>query len=151
MKSKLLIFIIIISSLLLMFSLPAMASSDIVKITRPDGNEIVEKSTFSICGVCTYDETFIEFQYLDKDTEKYKTLYTSDGDSSFKVGSSKLFGKNVELKYKGVNHIRVIAYTKATKDDPEIKNFTITFTEEKKNNLIESIGNAINWLTDKFN
>lgn len=151
MKSKLLIFIIIISSLLLMFSLPAMASSDIVRITRPDGNEIVEKSTFSICGVCTYDETYIEFQYKDRDTDKYRVLYTTDGDSSFKVGSSRLFGKNVELKYKGVNHIRVIAYRKDSRDDAETKYFTITYTEEKKNNLIDSIGNAINWLTDKFN
>ncbi|WP_024832584.1 hypothetical protein [Ruminiclostridium josui] len=146
MKSKLLIFIIIVSVLMAVFVTPVMAASNIVKITRPDGNEVVEKPIFSICGVCTYDETFIEFLYWDKGTEKYQPLETTDGEYTFKVGSSKLFGKNVELKYKGENHIRVVAYTKATKDDPQTKNYTIIYAAEKKSLL----DNIRNWLLDKF-
>ncbi len=143
MKSKILIFIIIVSVLTAVFAAPVMASS-IVKITRPDGNEVVEKADFSICGVCTYDETFIEFQYWDKGAEKYLPLETSDGDYTFKVGSSKLFGKNVKLKYKGENHIRVIAYTKNIKEDP--MDYTIIYAAEKKSLL----DNIRNWLLDKF-
>lgn len=143
MKSKILIFIIIVSVLTAIFATPAMAAN-IVKITRPDGNEVVEKPIFSICGVCTYDETFIEFEYWDKSSEKYKPLETTDGELTFKVGSSKLFGKNVELKYKGENRIRVIAYTKNIKDDP--KEYTIIYAAEKKSLL----DNIRNWLLDKF-
>lgn len=146
MKSRLLIFIIIVSAILALFAIPAMAADNIVKITRPDGNEIVEKPVFSICGVCTYDETFIEFQYWDRVDEKYLPLETTDGDSSFKVGSSKLFGKNIELKYKGENQIKIIAYTK-DRDDPQTKTYTITYAPEKKNSLLDNIRN---WLSDKF-
>lgn len=144
MKSKILIFIIIVSVLTALFAVPAMAASNIVKITRPDGNEVVEKPVFSICGVCTYDETFIEFEYWDKATEKFQPLETTDGELTFKVGSSKLFGKNVELKYKGENRIRVLAYTKNTKDEP--KDYTIIYAAEKKSLL----DNIRNWLLDKF-
>lgn len=154
MKSKLLTFIIIIAVMLPLFSIPALASTKVVDITRPEGNEVVYKELFSICGVCIYDDTTIEFFYKDKETGEYKPLLTTEDQASFKVGSNKIFGKDIKLKYKGENKIRVIAYTDATKSDPQKSNYTITFSEEKKSNwLIDSvtdIGNTIkNWLDEK--
>ena len=84
-----------------------------------------------------------ELFYKDKETDEYKPLLTTEGESSFTVG--KLFGKDIELKYKGENEIKVKAYTKATKSDPQVEDYTITFTEEKKqDNWLEK---ALNWFT----
>lgn len=142
MKSKLLIFTIIAAVMLILLALPTVASTKVVDITRPEGNEVVTKDVFSICGVCLYDETTISFEYKDKETGKYKPLETTDGYSTFKVGSGKIFGKDVKLKYKGDNDIKIIAYTKDTKDDPQIKDYIITLGEEKKK------GSWIDALTD---
>lgn len=143
MKSKLLLFIILVAVMLSVF-MPAVASNNIVDITRPEGNEIVAKDIFSICGVCVYDETTIAFEYKDKDSGEYKSLLTTDGETSFKVGNNKIFGKDVQLKYKGENEIRVIASAKSV-NKSETKNYTITVVEEKKKgNWIDA---AIKWLT----
>jgi hypothetical protein len=129
-KSKLLTLLIIVAVMLPFFASSALAAPKVVDITSPGGNEeVVTKELFSICGVCIFDDTTIAFEYKDKDSGKYKELLTIDGESSFKVGSSKMFGKSIELKYKGVNEIKVIAFTKTLKDE---NYYTITFNEEKK-------------------
>ncbi len=143
MKSKLLTFIIIIAVMLPLFVVPTLASSQVVDISRPDGNEIVTKEIFSICGVTIEDEAYIEIFYKDRETDLYKPLQTTDGDYSFKVG--KIFSKDIELKYMGKNEIKVKAYTSATKNDPQINKYTITRVEEKKKeNWLEK---ALNWFT----
>jgi opacity protein-like surface antigen len=150
MKSKLLIFIIIVAVMISVF-VPAVASS-VVDITRPEGNEIVTKDIFSICGVCVSDETTIAFQYKNRETGDYEPLLTTDDESSFKVGNNKIFGKDIRLKYKGENQIRVIAYTKATQSKPQVSDYTITLVDEnnekKKTNWIDA---AIKWLTGDKN
>lgn len=126
---------------------PAAADSPVVDITRPEGNEIVAKDVFTISGVCVYDNTTIELEYLDRDTETFKPLYTTDKESSFKVGSNKLFAKDIVLKYKGENVIKITASTKIKDVKPQEKKYTITWTteEKKKSNWFEA---AINWLKD---
>lgn len=148
MRLKLLTFIIIVAVMIPLIAVPALAASKVVDITRPDGNEIVTKDVFSICGVGLYDDTTVEFSYKDKDTGKYKPLETANGYSSFKVGNKKLFGEEIVLKYKGENEIKIVAFTKATKDDPQENSYTITWTDEKKKgNWFNDIGNTIkSWL-----
>lgn len=147
MRSKLLIFTIIVAVMLSIFALPVMASpTKVVDITSPESDQIVYNKEFSICGLCIYDDTTIELEYWDKDDEKFRPLLTTEGDSSFKVGSNKIFGKSVELKYKGKNEIRITSYTKSTKDDPQVDDYTITLGE-KKGNWFTDIGLSImDWL-----
>jgi len=141
MKLKLLTFIIIISSILSIFAVPAFAAEiKVVDISRPEGSEIVTKDIFSICGTCVYDEATIELSYWDKATEKYEALENTDGKSTFKVG--KIFGTDIKLN-KGENQIRIKAYTKSTKDSAQEKNYTITYTEEKKQDSWWE--KALNW------
>ena len=144
MKSKLLTFLIIVAVMLPFFALPALAATKVVDITSPGGSDlVVTKEIFSICGICIYDDTTIEFAYKDRESGKYRELLTTDGESSFRVGSSRLFGKSIVLKYKeGENKIRVIAYTKATKNDPQESDYTVTFSEEKKKS---------NWFSGAWN
>jgi hypothetical protein len=140
MKSKLLIFVIIITVMLPLFVIPAFAS-DVVEISRPEGNEVVTKEIFSICGSSVSEEATIELSYKDKDGD-YKPLFTTEGESTFTVG--KIFGKDIVLK-KGDNEIKIVAYTKSTKNDPQVKNYTITYTEEKKSD--NWLDKALNWFT----
>lgn len=147
MKSKLLIFTIIIAVIISILILPAAADNHVVDITRPEGNEVVTKEIFSIFGTCVYDETTISFEYFDEEAGDYKPLKTTGGNSTFKVGSGKMFGKDIKLKM-GPNDIRITAYTntKESKADPEIFDFTITLVEEKKNG--NWFQDAINWIKD---
>ncbi len=145
MKSKLLIFIIIFTVLLSLFGTPALASTKVVDISRPEGNEIVTKDVFSLCGSSINDEATIELFYKDRETGKYTTLLTTEGEASFTVG--KLFGKDFVLKYKGENQIKLKAYTSATKSDPQIEEYTITLAEEKKDD--NWLGKVWNWFTGK--
>ncbi len=150
MKSKLLIFTIIIAVILSVLILPAAADDHVIDISRPEGNEVVTKEIFSIFGTCVYDETTISFEYLEKSddgSEVYKPLKATDGNSTFKVGSGKMFGKDIKLK-KGENVIKITAYTntKESKENPQILDFTITFVEDKKNS--NWFQDAINWIKD---
>lgn len=122
----------------------AAASPKVVDITRPEGNEVVTKDVFTICGVCVYDDTTIELAYKDRDTGTFKPLYTTDKESIFKVGSNKLFAKDIVLKYKGENIIKITAYTKATENDPWSKDYTITLAQEKKKS--NWFDDALKWL-----
>ena len=100
---------------------------------------------FSIFGTCIYDETTIKFEYLDADTGDYKPLKTVDGVSTFNVGSGKMFGKDIKLK-KGPNDIKITAYTKQTKDEPEEFYYTITFGDGNKSG--DWFDKAIDWITN---
>lgn len=143
MKSKLITFIILIAIMLPLFVTPALASSQVVDISRPDGNEIVTKDVFSICGVAIEDDAYIELFYKDRETDQYRPLNVIGGGHFFKVG--KIFSKDIALKYKGKNEIRIKAYTSATRNDPQISKYTITLVEEKKK---ESwLEKALNWFT----
>lgn len=150
MKSKMLTFIIIIAVMLAIFIIPAFAEVQVVDITRPEGDEVVTKETFSIFGTCIYDETTIKFEYRDTDGD-YKPLRTTDGTSTFKVGSGKMFGKDIRLKEKGENYIRITAYTntKESKDDPQILEYTITLGDDKNNG--DWFEDAINWIKNGTN
>lgn len=124
-----------------LFVVPALASSQVVDISRPDGNEIVTKDIFSICGVALEDNVYIEIFYKDRESDLYKPLQIRGGDYCTKVG--KLFSCDIDLKYKGENEIKVKAYTTKTKNDPQTKGYTITVVEEnKKENWLEK---ALNW------
>lgn len=146
MKAKLLTFTIIVGVMLSVFLIPAFAAEHVVDISRPEGEaEVVTKQIFSIFGTCIYDETTISFEYLDTDTGDYKPLKTVDGVSTFKVGSGKMFGKDIRLK-RGPNDIKIIAYTKQTKDDPEEFFYTITFGDGNKSG--DWFDKAIDWITN---
>lgn len=143
MKLKLLAFIIIISCVFSVFVIPSFAAEiPVVDISRPEGSEIVSKDIFSICGTSIYGEATIELYYKDKETNQYKPLENTDGESVFKVG--KIFGKDIKLK-KGENEIKIKAYTKSTKNDPQIKNYTITYTEAKEQESLWE--KALNWFS----
>ena len=149
MKRKSILFTIIFAIMLSVFTVPAFAAQNLMEIFRPDGNEIVTKEVFSISGSCTYEDTTIIFQYSDDEGKTYKPLLTTEGYSSFKVGSNKLFAKEVKLK-KGENIIKITAKTK--NESQPSKPFTITYNEESKkgNWLTDSISNTVdsimNWL-----
>lgn len=148
MKSKLLLFILITAVMLFLVALPAMASEDYIEITRPEGNEeVVTKEVFSIWGKCIYDETTITFEYLDQETGNYEPLLTTGGVSTFKVGKSKTFGKDIKLKYKGPNEIKIKAYTAGNEDDPQELYYTIT-RGDKQSGSLEAIVEWFNKFKD---
>lgn len=126
--------------------MPALAATKVIDITKPESkNEVVEKSVYSICGYCVYDETYVEIFRYDQDDDKYKPLETVDGDTVIKVGAGKFLAANIELN-KGENNIKIKSYTKATKDDPQEDTKTITYSEKKKKNWLDALKD---WVENK--
>ncbi len=142
MKKKLLAFIIIMCFCLSSAAVPAFAG-DIIDITKPEGDMVSDKAVISICGICVYDETFIEVFYFDSKASEYKVLPTVDGDNVVKVGNGKIYAKNYELKSKGDNSIKIKAYTAKTKDKPQESLYTITVSEPKKKNWVDDIKDGV--------
>jgi len=148
MKSKLLIFYIIIAVTLSLFILPASAEVvHVIDITRPVADtEIAENEIFLLYGECIYDVTTISLEYFDDEAGEYKPLKATDGRSTFNVGKGKIFAKDIKLK-KGENYIKITAHTntKESKENPEIFEFTITYSGEKKSSLKD----VFDWMTGK--
>ena len=132
--STLLIFIILIFS----FSLSCLAAEPLVTITRPDGDETTFKQSYVICGNTDKEDVTVELAVYDTKAEEYVPLATQDGDeeTSFKIGASGIFMKEVGLK-EGANKIRVFVYTGTDREHGETYNFTITLLQEDKKDKIK--------------
>ena len=129
-------------------TIPAFADDKVIDITKPEGDMVSDKAVISICGLCVYDETFIEVYYFDSKSSEYKLLPTVEGDNVVKVGNGKIFARNYELKSKGDNRIKIMAYTAKTKDKPQENFYTISVSEPKKKNWAEEIKDGVINLVD---
>ena len=148
MKKKILAFIILMCFCLSAITIPAFADDKVIDITKPEGDMVSDKAVISICGLCIYDETFIEVYYFDSKASEYKLLPTVEGDNVVKVGNGKIFARNYELKSKGDNSIKIKAYTAKTKDKPQENFYTISVSEPKKKNWAEEIKDGVINLVD---
>jgi len=163
MLKKVLSFAIILA-VLLSFSIQAMAKTYgeelltdkkvksteefYFNITRPEGDEVTEKKSYSICGYALEKGLTVALFYWDTDANKYKPLGDSKGKNSWQVNKSGLFAQEIKLPYdgegdkddKGVNKIRVAVYKESDKKEDnlelgttcQINNFTVTVIDPEK-------------------
>ncbi|MCX7747145.1 MAG: hypothetical protein N2645_09675 [Clostridia bacterium] len=147
------IFLVIAMSLCFVLTAYA-ADPEFINITRPEANESTFKTSYIFCGNTDQEGIKVELKYKDKETDKWEPLVTTDGDSSWIIGSSGIFIKEVKLPYKGSNNenkIMIKAYKASNPDGPkQIKEFTITVLDEtfkeKIKNKLNSIGEALSRL-----
>jgi len=148
---------IIILMVVLMLCIPAYADSTdiiyqddvdstdefLVKITRPEGDESTFKKSYVICGNTDIKGIRVELAILEDDG-KWKSFENTDGDSSWRIGNSGIFMKEVRLPELGANKIRIAAYKSDEKDrlvlneNLQLQEYTITVLEKSFKDKIKS-------------
>lgn len=116
-----------------------------VTITRPgNGEEIVFKKSFLICGTTDKSDITVALARYNNETGTYEDLRDTDGNSRWDIGASGRFSKEVILK-KGENKIKIVAYDKSKADslklqDIQVNYFVITLKDETvKEKIISSV------------
>ena len=134
--------------LIFAFGINSYASSGLVKITRPEGSEeSTFKKTYLICGNTDKEGVTVELSVYDDSLGYYVPYFNTEGESSWVIGSSGMFMKEVELK-SGANLIKIFAYRNSDPQDQQTETFTITLLKE---NLKDKIVNGVLKFSDVLN
>lgn len=123
----------------------------LIMITRPDddGDKTFNK-TYMICGITTTDDVKIGIKLQKKNKEgKFEPFEDVDGRSSWVVGPSGIFAKEVKLDT-GNNVFRVVAYyydkSRPEYEDPHEITITlldINKVKELKTKILDNIFNPL--------
>lgn len=135
-------------ALIFTFGINSYASSGFIKITRPEGpEESTFKKTYVICGNTDKEDVTVELSVYDESLGYYVPYYNTEGESSWSIGSSGMFMKEVELK-SGANMIKIFAYRSSNPQEQQTETFTITLLKE---NLKDKIVNGVLKFSDVLN
>lgn len=115
----------------------------LVTITRPEGDESTFKTSYVICGNTENKDIMVEILILNEKGD-YEAFENTDGESSWDIGESGVFMKEVVLPNLDANQIRIAAYKKAEIDNAklnenlQIRDFTITVLKEEVKDKIKN-------------
>lgn len=125
----------------------------LVSITRPEGNESTFKKSYVIRGNTALKGIRVEILRVNENDELVP-FENSDGESSWEIGDSGMFMKEVMLPNLNANQIRIVAYQKENVDNAtlgenlQLNDFTITVIKEE---VKDKIKNGDLCLTDLLN
>lgn len=124
----------------------------LVSIIRPEGDETISKKSYVICGNAVDEAEDIRVHILIENNDgKWEEFKNTDGESSWDIGASGIFMKEVVFPNEGINSIRVAAYKKSEIKDLkagenlQINDFKITVLPEGFWSTIRSI-NVLKYL-----
>ncbi len=118
----------------------------LVTITQPAREYTSNSRTILLVGNTDYANVRVELYIASGDV--YKPKAATDGSSSWVIGSSGFFSKEVELN-KGVNELMVRASKEGKPDQFSL--FTVHVSEESLKDIIRNgINNLLSKITDFF-
>jgi len=130
---------------------------EIVTLTSPEvGLNSTYDSILFISGKTDYDDVVVCIVKYDKESDSYVPMLNTDGESSWEVGSFRLFSKKIKL-HEGTNLFKVAFYRtsqmkKATRNDIQIKCYSIDLLKEsiidKIINTAKDLGKGFVSITD---
>jgi hypothetical protein len=88
------------------------SSQFIVTITRPDSDESTFRNSYIISGNTKKNNIKVKLLLLNKTSDKYELFENDEGESSWIIGTSGVFMKEVELPVEGSYAIRIVAFNK---------------------------------------
>jgi hypothetical protein len=130
-------------------------SEFMVTITRPEGDESTFKQSYVICGNSSMENIRVRLLIYNELTRTYEDFENTEGKSSWDIGISGIFMKEVILPKEDANKIRIVAYNK-NKDlkdcvlskDLQVNTFTITVIDS---GIKDSIKGGYFRITDVLN
>lgn len=122
----------------------------LVNIIRPEGDETTSKKSYVICGNALNNAEDIRVHiFIENSDGELVEFKNTDGESSWDIGASGIFMKEVVFPGEGINSIRIAAYKKSelsklkAGENLQINDFKITVLPE---GFWSSIRNGINVL-----
>lgn len=113
------------------------AGPHLINITRPEGDEeSTFKKSYVICGNTANEGITVELSVYDNDLGYYVPYANTEGETSWGIGSSGMFMKEVNLKYTGANKIQVVAYKNSDTENRQVEKFTIILLKEDLKNKL---------------
>lgn len=111
----------------------------ILRITSPVKEPEKDKiATYSnsiiLTGNSEYTDVVVAIARYNEGTEQYEWIENTDGESTWELGSFRMFSKTMKLK-KGINNIKIISYRttlieEADQDNIQVNCFTIESLEK---------------------
>lgn len=165
-KKKILFFLVMVYTILSISSVTVFSNSiiyeentnstkqSIVRITRPANDEATFKRSYIISGNTYEKDVTVKMLIYNESTGKYELFKNTEGKSSWRIGQSGFFVKEVELPQFGPNRIRLAAYTSEDEnrlvlgENLQISNFTVTLLD---GGIRQTLKSSFFRLTDMLN
>lgn len=146
---KKLCFILVIVSVMSLCSVYSFAASYsrnvdttgqfIVDIYRPYTNDSSSSKSFIISGNTNEDNVKVELFILDRDEDRYVPFANVNGQTSWGIGSSGYFSKEVELWYRGENKLLIVAYRTTNSGIRQVNKFTVTVVNDNLTDVVKDL------------
>jgi hypothetical protein len=119
----------------------------LIKITKPEGSEeSTFKKSYVISGKTDKEDVVVELSRYRADLGYFTPLSNSEGETSWIIGSSGMFMKEVPLN-EGANKLKIVAYRNSDPENKQTEQFTITLLRE---DLKDKIMNGVLKFNDVF-
>lgn len=107
------------------------ANGNIINITKPEGDaDSTFKKTYVICGNTDKEDVTVELSVYSKSSDSFVAYNNTEGESSWTIGSSGMFMKEISLPNYGANRIKIVAYKSSDPEKKQVEEFTITLLKE---------------------
>lgn len=119
-------------------------SQFMVTITRPEGDESTFKKDYVICANTDQDDVVISVLKYNKQMGVYRPINGSDANSTWEIGRTGIFVKQIELPKVGTHPLRVVAYKKneisrlELHTNLQVNNYTVTLLDRGIKDVIKS-------------
>ncbi|AUG59082.1 MAG TPA: hypothetical protein DCE02_01795 [Ruminiclostridium sp.] len=112
----------------------------LVTITRPEGDESTFRKSYIVCGNSTAEGITVKLYMYSEESGTFEPFKNTEGESSWNIGISGFFIKEIELPNVGANRIRIAAYKNGGElvlgENAQVNTFTVTLLDsEVKNSL----------------
>ena len=110
----------------------------IIEITSPEEDkESTYYEAYVLSGNTEYSDVVVHIARYNEETGGYEWIKNTDGESSWEIGSIRIFTKEITLN-KGANEIMIISYRLSQKEEAKADNVQFNcFTVEKLDKSIK--------------
>lgn len=111
---------------------------DIIEITSPDEpKDSTYNESYVLSGNTKDSDVIVTIARYNEETGSYELIKNTDGESSWEIGSIRIFTKEIMLN-KGTNKIMIISYRSTQKEEATLDNVQFNcFTIEKLDRSIK--------------
>ncbi|HOA98275.1 MAG TPA: hypothetical protein PKK29_10940, partial [Acetivibrio saccincola] len=110
----------------------------LVTITRPEGDESTFRKSYIVCGNSTAEGITVKLYMYSEESGTFEPFKNTEGESSWNIGISGFFIKEIELPNVGANRIRIAAYKNGGElvlgENAQVNTFTVTLLDSEVKN-----------------
>ncbi|MDQ2087499.1 hypothetical protein RBH29_13790 [Herbivorax sp. ANBcel31] len=110
----------------------------LVAITRPESDESTFRQSYIVCGNSEAEGITVKLFMYNEESDSFEPFENIEGESSWEIGISGFFVKEIELPNVGANKMRIVAFRKDNEEEElilgenlQINTFTVTLLDDE--------------------